>query len=96
MNSWKFNNRLEYASGSYGTFGASTGGNGGTAPKAPGTQEQLFSETFTVDYSLWANVLSRVEFRWDHDLKGKNGGAYPFGTDDQNALTLALNIVYKF
>jgi len=96
MNSWKFNNRVEYASGSYGTFGASTGGNGGTAPKAPGTQEQLFSETFTVDYSLWANVLSRVEFRWDHDLKGKNGGAYPFGTDDQNALTLALNIVYKF
>jgi hypothetical protein len=96
LNSWKFNNRIEYATGSYGTFGASTGGDGGTDPKAPGTPEQLFSETFTVDYSLWANVLSRVEFRWDHDLKGRHGGAYPYGSDDKNALTLALNIVYKF
>ena len=96
MSSWKFNNRIEYASGSFGTFGASTGGNGGTAPKAAGTQEELLSDTFTVDYSLWANVLSRVEFRWDHDLKGRNGGAAPFGIDDRNALTLALNIIYKF
>jgi hypothetical protein len=96
MNSWKFNNRIEYASGSFGTFGASTGGNGGTAPKDPGTSEELLSETFTVDYSLWANVLSRVEFRWDRDLKGRHNGAYPYGIDDRNALTLALNLVYKF
>jgi len=76
MDKWKFNNRIEYASGSYGTFGTSTLGlsdapGNPVTPKAPGTQEELLSDTVTVDYSLWANVLSRLEFRWDHDLKGR-------------------------
>ena len=26
--------------------------------------------TATVQYDLWKNVLSRVEFRWDHALDG--------------------------
>jgi len=85
----KLNNRLEYASGSGGTWG--------TALKA----EEFFAETFTVDYSLWANVVSRVEFRWDRDLKGGppvfgGGPATLYAPRDRNALSLALNIIYKF
>jgi hypothetical protein len=48
--------------------------------------------TFTVEYDLWANVVSRGEIRWDHDETttpfNQNGTA--------NAFLLALNLVYKF
>jgi hypothetical protein len=65
---------------------------------------KLMSVTSTVDYSLWANVVSRLEFRWDHDLTGQKGTiptiaappAGPFGYDDNNAFTVALNVIYKF
>jgi len=87
----KLNNRAEYASGTSGTFT-------GTAP--PGGEE-FFGETFTVDYSLWANVMSRVEFRWDHYMKGGPGvfgATYPNTgfPRDKNAVSLALNLIYKF
>jgi hypothetical protein len=54
--------------------------------------------TATVQYDLWANVLSRLEFRWDHAANGEetfgedsNGNA-----DMKNAFMLAANIIYKF
>ena len=49
--------------------------------------------TATVEYDLWANVVSRVEFRWDHAEAGKQFGVTG---GDENAYLLALNLVYKF
>src|ERR1017187_130113 len=55
--------------------------------------------TATVQYQLWANVLSRVEFRWDHVDKnafGYNstaGGGLPM---KENDFMLALNLIYQF
>ena len=84
----KLANRAEYATSS-GLF--------------TGAKEEFLGETFTVDYALWANVTTRAEFRWDHDL---NGGPSSFGSAktgfgaigarDDNAFSLALNVIYKF
>jgi len=51
--------------------------------------------TATVQYNLWANVISRVEFRWDHE----DAHPYSFGfptTPVQDSFILALNIIYTF
>lgn len=80
----KLSLRGDYAAGSPGTW--STGED----------QERYFGLTTTVDYSLWANVLTRLEFRWDSDLKS---GSRDFGTTsdpDDNAYILGLNVIYKF
>lgn len=82
----KFASRTEYATGSAGTWYTV---NPATTPHP---RNQVFAWTFTTDYSLWANVISRVEFRWDHDLTSQR----PFGVADNNALSLALNLIYKF
>ena len=82
----KLNNRLEYASGSAGAW------TGVARPEG----DEFLGETFTVEYSLWTNVTSRVEFRWDRFLGARDGTAAPFGRDDKNALSLALNLVYRF
>jgi hypothetical protein len=54
--------------------------------------------TFTAQYDLWENVISRVEFRWDHSETGVFGPIFPatgFG-DLKNQLMVAANIIYKF
>jgi len=81
----KLANRLEYATGSgVGAFGV---------PIDPDKSVRLLGETLTLDYSLWANVITRAEFRWDHSLTGQE----IFGDGNQhNALSLALNVIYKF
>jgi hypothetical protein len=60
--------------------------------------QQAFAVTETIQYDLWKNVMSRLEFRWDHDCTG--GVAYggnTIGTPAlQNAFLLAANIIYKF
>jgi hypothetical protein len=63
---------------------------------AQNDDNQLMSLTGTFDYSLWANVISRVELRWDHDLTSQKNGFGPYGFDDNNAYTVALNVIYKF
>lgn len=87
----KLNNRFEYASGTAGTWGSLN-------PNS--SNEEFIANTFTLDYSLWANVLTRAEFRWDHDLTGNPGAFGGFGgsTDelDSNSFTLAFNVVYMF
>ena len=76
----KANNRFEYATSGYGAF-------------LPGrTQDKIIGETFTLDYALWANVLTRGEFRWDRSV---DGGANPFD-GQKNDLSLTASIVYKF
>jgi len=84
---WKFANRSEYTSASNGTWYYQAGEN---------PHNELFGNTTTVDYALWENVISRIEFRWDHDLAARNGGTAPFGIDDKNAISLAFNLIYKF
>ena len=76
----KANNRFEYATSGYGAF-------------LPGrTEDKIIGETFTLDYALWANVLTRGEFRWDRAV---DGGAAPFN-GQKNDLSLTASIVYKF
>jgi len=48
--------------------------------------------TATVQYDLWANVVSRVELRWDHV---EHGTAYN-ANNTESAYLVALNLVYKF
>jgi hypothetical protein len=52
--------------------------------------------TATAQYNLWANVISRVEFRWDH-LESVSGitGFGASGTR-KNDFLLALNLIYQF
>ena len=59
---------------------------------------KVLAVTGTVQYDLWANVLSRLEVRWDHSasgeqLFGENGSGEP---DLINAWMVAANIIYKF
>jgi hypothetical protein len=68
----------------------------------PGTQHipNIEEVTATVEYDLWANVVSRLEVRWDHAEKNQafnNGSALtPGAPSTQDAFLLALNLVYKF
>jgi hypothetical protein len=64
---------------------------------ATSTLGDVMGETFTLDYSLWANVITRAEFRWDHDLNSQNIFGGVAGLNQQkNAYSLALNVIYKF
>ncbi len=63
--------------------------------------------TATIQYNLWANVITRAEFRWDHvehlfptaaaagptEGFGASGNGDPSRNDD---FLLALNIIYQF
>jgi hypothetical protein len=67
--------------------------NVGTVPSGTAAEEI----TATAQYALWANVLSRVEFRWDHIEHGKAFDNTPQGdVAHQNAFMLALNLIYQF
>jgi len=91
---WKFNLRGDYTEGSDGTYYNRVGSN----------QNRLGALTVTADYALWENVISRAELRWDHSMSGDTpyggtappaaGGAVAGG--QHNAVTLALNLIYKF
>ncbi|MCP5523552.1 MAG: outer membrane beta-barrel protein [Verrucomicrobiales bacterium] len=78
--------RVEWANGTDGTYG----------PTANGFDDQYLGVTFTVDYSLWANVISRVEFRWDKDLESNSNAFGVNGNAQENAFQLALNVIYNF
>jgi hypothetical protein len=80
----KLNARADYAKGSNGTWYTQAGAN----------ENQLGSLTVTADYSLWANVVTRAEVRWDRNLGGDAN--YHGSDEDSNAVTLAGNFVYKF
>lgn len=63
----------------------------------------VWSATLTADYSLWKNVVSRAEVRWD-SLENSRlygtpaaGSSVPFvAGDEKNLITLALNVIYVF
>ena len=54
--------------------------------------------TATAQYQLWANVLSRVEFRWDHVEHGNafDNSSVTGATVHDSAYLLALNLIYQF
>jgi len=94
---WKFNIRGDYTEGTDGTF--YDRGNDGLK----NLQNRLGALTLTADYALWANVVSRAELRWDHSMSGDKpyAGTIPAGLpggggNQRNAVTLALNLIYKF
>ncbi len=91
----KFNTRVEYANSS------TTPGGVWILPLAgeadgyvAGSPEKLFAVTGTLEYALWANVVSRLEAIWDHNLVG-TGISGPFNGSN-NAVLLLANIAYKF
>jgi hypothetical protein len=53
--------------------------------------------TATVDYAMWANVLSRLELRWDH-FGNKNADALNNDTAlvKTDSLGFYANLIYKF
>ena len=59
----------------------------------PGNGEEI---TATLSYNLWANVVSRVEARWNHSEHFGTGNGGTGGNGYENDLMLALNIIYKF
>ena len=65
-------------------------------PALSGLPSEAIAFTGTIQYDLWANVLSRLEIRWDHSTAGSTGIPKPFNTADKNALLIAANIIYKF
>jgi hypothetical protein len=89
----KINTRLDHTASTTGFY------YGDTNPDTANTgADQLASLTVTADYSLWKNVDSRVEFRWDRALDGSHpfGGTVAGEPDQKNAVSLAVNIVYMF
>ena len=65
---------------------------------------RVFAATGTVQYDLWKNVLSRIEFRWDHAADGSEayggtpvaGSTGPVPGTKQNSYIVLLDIAYKF
>jgi len=69
------------------------------------TDNAIYAATATAQYDLWKNVISRVEFRWDHvehgyafggTTPGPIGPGNPTGANRADAFLLAANIIYKF
>jgi hypothetical protein len=60
---------------------------------------RIFAATFTTQYDLWKNVISRVEFRWDRSVNGEEqfqGNSPDSGPIRLNAFLVAANVIYKF
>jgi hypothetical protein len=85
----KVSGRADYGWGSNTTYGytAATAGN-----------NKLFSLTATADYSIWKNVISRAELRWDTCLTSDRpfGGKTVGEPSDKNAVSLTANFIYQF
>jgi hypothetical protein len=68
-----------------------------------GLANKVFAVTGTLQYDLWKNVLTRLEFRWDHAADGSDayGGDKPNAAgniipDRQNSYLVAANVIYRF
>ncbi len=65
---------------------------------ATGVNNDDFSETLTASFSIWDNLLTRVEYRYDHFTNGTAvgvSGAIDKGTFS-SANEISLNAVYSF
>jgi hypothetical protein len=88
-----FHGRFEYATGDIDQ------GFGGLSVGSFGRENAIYAATATAQYDLWKNVISRLEFRWDHVEHGMAFGgadAVTGAPTRSNAFLLAANIIYKF
>ncbi|HXG49399.1 MAG TPA: outer membrane beta-barrel protein [Methylomirabilota bacterium] len=65
---------------------------------AGGIATEVLATTVTAQYDLWKNVISRLEFRWDHSCEGGDayGGTTAGTPNRKNAYLLAANFIYQF
>ncbi len=99
----KLSGRAEYASGmglgveadAQNGFGVNSAGT-----LVPSPLHRVLDLTATVEYSIWENVTSRVEVRWDRTLDGTDafGGntVYNSMPDRKNDILIGANVIYKF
>jgi len=86
------------------TDGYATGGKFNTGVgSVGGIPSEVLALTGTIQYDLWANVLSRLEIRWDDAISGPRpfggstaGTGGPGTANEKNAVLIAANIIYKF
>jgi hypothetical protein len=60
---------------------------------------KVVAATATLQYDLWKNVLSRIEFRWDHAASGSlayGGEAAGAAPTKKDSFILLANVSYKF
>ena len=59
---------------------------------------KVIEGTATLQYDLWKNVLSRLEFRWDHAADDSNayGGTTLGAGNKSNSFILLADVAYKF
>jgi hypothetical protein len=90
----KVNTRVDYTSATRGWYYSPFA----TAGTSHSGNDELGSLTVTGDYSLWKNVISRLELRWDHSFDGTTpyGGTVSGEPKNENAVSLALNVIYQF
>lgn len=76
---------------------------GGPANPSGDGDNKYLAATATVQYDLWKNVISRLEFIWDHqagdnDMNGFGGDLSDGDTSgsQRNRYTVALNLIYRF
>ncbi|PWU15290.1 MAG: hypothetical protein C5B50_15565, partial [Verrucomicrobia bacterium] len=65
----------------------------------PFMTSKIVEVTSTLQYDLWKNVLSRLEFRWDHSADGTSiyGGETSDDTPTKkNSYILLASLAYKF
>ena len=75
--------------------------NDGEAPGVGGSGgafNKVLALTGTLQYDLWANVISRLELRWDHacDASVPFGGEVAGVGQKRNEVMIAANMIYKF
>lgn len=100
----KLNTRVEYFDNGSAALAALGGAANVGRGRANGAgNAEILAATITADYQLWKNVISRLEYRWDHDcsaganLPGNvNSGGLGGVGGNNNAHLVALNLIYKF
>ena len=91
------NGRIEWAKNYLGIVEAAANPNN---PALPGEQNAV-ALTGTLQYNLWANVLTRLEVRWDHasyDIYGGNvsgGGTSGAGKRSHDCVTGCLSVLIR-
>lgn len=111
---FKVNTRVEFAKANYNAWGIGPtfedydfGTNDYSTFEVYTGSSRLFSTAVTLDYQLWANVITRVEVLWDHDLNGSDifssqytgvgeGDSLAVVNGRNNSVLLSANIIYKF
>jgi hypothetical protein len=84
--------RFEFGKADNNTAAALGDPNGTFLPTTPAGQAvDVYALTGTVQYDLWANVISRLEIRWD---KWDTQGTLP--DNPKSTVGLYANLIYKF